>query len=214
MSICAWCQVRACRDENKDGMPAGCPEKSGNWLSETLKEYEKPENRRLADTAAYTEKTGYCQWPRLQEVAEFAHKAGFHRLGLAFCIGLQQEARIVADYYRKRGFEVVTAVCCVGGVDKERVGITREHKFNPEEFEATCNPIGQAKLMNEKGTEFNVVLGLCVGHDSLFFKYSEAPATVLAAKDRVLGHNPLAAVYCAHSYYRRLHEGDEQQVTV
>jgi uncharacterized metal-binding protein len=50
----------------------------------------------------------------------------------------------------------------------------------------------------------NVLLGLCVGHDSLFFKYTEAPGTVLAVKDRLLGHNPLAAVYNVDSYYRCL----------
>ena len=50
----------------------------------------------------------------------------------------------------------------------------------------------------------NVLLGLCVGHDSLFFKYTEAPCTVLAVKDRLLGHNPLAAVYNVDSYYRCL----------
>jgi uncharacterized metal-binding protein len=48
------------------------------------------------------------------------------------------------------------------------------------------------------------LIGLCVGHDSLFFKHSDAPVTVLVAKDRVLGHNPVAALYTSHSYYRRL----------
>jgi uncharacterized metal-binding protein len=47
-------------------------------------------------------------------------------------------------------------------------------------------------------------MGLCVGHDSLFLKYSNALCTVLAAKDRLLGHNPLAAIYTIESYYRSL----------
>ena len=64
-----------------------------------------------------------------------------------------------------------------------------------------CNPIGQARLLAEARTELNVLMGLCVGHDSLFFRHSEAPVTVLAVKDRVLGHNPLAAVYLADGYY-------------
>jgi len=50
-------------------------------------------------------------------------------------------------------------------------------------------------MRNDEQTEFNIVMGLCVGHDSLFLKYSNAPCTVLAAKDRLLGHNPLAAIY-------------------
>jgi uncharacterized metal-binding protein len=49
-------------------------------------------------------------------------------------------------------------------------------------------------------------VGLCVGHDSLFFRHSEAPVTVLVAKDRVLAHNPAAGLYLSSSYYRRLLE--------
>jgi uncharacterized metal-binding protein len=60
--------------------------------------------------------------------------------------------------------------------------------------------------LNEEKTELNILLGLCVGHDSLFFKYAEAYTTVLVAKDRVLGHNPIAALYTAGSYYSRLME--------
>ena len=37
----------------------------------------------------------------------------------------------------------------------------------------------------------NFLVGLCVGHDSLFIKYSEAPRTTLVTKDRVLAHNPV-----------------------
>jgi len=59
-------------------------------------------------------------------------------------------------------------------------------------------------VLNREKTEFNILLGLCVGHDSLFFKYSEALCTVLAVKDRLLGHNPLAAVYTLDTYYRAL----------
>ena len=53
-----------------------------------------------------------------------------------------------------------------------------------------CNPIGQAVFLNKAGTQLNVILGLCVGHDSLFIKHAEAPVTVFAVKDRVLAHNP------------------------
>jgi len=49
-----------------------------------------------------------------------------------------------------------------------------------------------------------VLLGLCVGHDSLFFKHATAMGTVLAVKDRLLGHNPLAAIFQYESYYRYL----------
>ena len=48
--------------------------------------------------------------------------------------------------------------------------------------------------MNKAGTDFNIVFGLCLGHDSLFLKASNAMCTVFVVKDRVLHHNPIAAL--------------------
>ena len=90
-----------------------------------------------------------------------------------------------------------------GGISKEVVGIPEEGKFHPGEFEAMCNPIAQAKLLNEQHTEFNIEVGLCVGHDSMFYKYSDAMVTTLVAKDRVLAHNPCGAIYCAEGYFKK-----------
>ena len=128
----------------------------------------------------------------------------YSRLGLAFCAGLTREAAIVAQILESHGFEVVSAICKAGSIPKEEIGIQEKDKIRIGEYEAMCNPILQAHILNDAGTDFNIVLGLCVGHDSLFFKYADAPTTVLAAKDRVSGHNPLAAIYTAESYYARL----------
>ena len=67
-----------------------------------------------------------------------------------------------------------------------------------------CNPILQAKLLNKEKVDLNVIVGLCVGHDSLFMKYANGLTTTLITKDRVLGHNPAAALYQAKAYYKRL----------
>ncbi len=48
------------------------------------------------------------------------------------------------------------------------------------------------------------------GHDSLFYKYSEALTTTAVTKDRVLGHNPVAALYTADSYYSKLKKSEEE----
>ena len=48
------------------------------------------------------------------------------------------------------------------------------------------------------------LLGICVGHDTLALRHMEAPATVLAVNNRMLGHNPLAAVQCGDSYFNYL----------
>ncbi len=211
-SVCAGCKVQSCKtgSDRIEDYPEWCwyeGEKDGwrgKWLAEALMEYKKEKNQRLYKTAAKVESSGYKKWTRLQEIAEFALAAGFENIGLAFCIGLDREAELAARYFAGRGLEVNSVVCCCGSIDKAKLNVPPEDRFTAEGFEAGCNPIGQTKVLAECGTEFNVMLGLCVGHDALFFKYSEAPATVLAAKDRVLGHNPLAAVYNAESYYGHL----------
>jgi len=116
-------------------------------------------------------------------------------------MGLSQEARIVDGMFRRQGFEVVSVVCKVGRMLKEEIGIKDDEKIFIGTDETACNPILQAKVLNSASTGLNVLLGLCVGHDSLFFKYAQAYNTVLAVKDRVSGHNPLAAVYTSGSYY-------------
>lgn len=81
-------------------------------------------------------------------------------------------------------------------------------KIRPGTAESMCNPVLQAMVLNRARTDFNIVMGLCVGHDSIFLKHSEAYCTVLVAKDRPTGHNPAAAVYTLDSYYRYLKEGE------
>jgi uncharacterized metal-binding protein len=114
---------------------------------------------------------------------------------------------MLQEILEANGFQVDSVCCKVGSIPKEEIGLADEEKIHPGQFEALCSPIGQAKLLNEAGTELNVVVGLCVGHDSLFFRHSAAPVTVLIAKDRVTGHNPAGVLYTSHSYYRRLKEG-------
>lgn len=202
MYTCANCTIHACRDAHHENQPANCPIRNEKLVKEALEEYRKPEINRFFVTSSEIEHDGYCQWPRLKETMVFCKRMGYKKIGLAFCTGLSKEARIVADLMRKEGFQVVSAICKSGGIDKSEVGIPEEKKLHPCEFEAMCNPILQAKLLNEQKTEINVVLGLCVGHDSLFCRYSEAMCTTLVVKDRVLAHNPVGAIYCADGYFK------------
>jgi uncharacterized metal-binding protein len=117
---------------------------------------------------------------------------------------LLYESKLLQEILEANGFEVSSVCCKVGSIPKEEIGVADAEKIHPGEFEALCNPVGQAKLLEEAGTELNIVVGLCVGHDSLFFRHSTAPVTVLVAKDRVTGHNPAAAIYTSHSYYKNL----------
>ncbi|MFC2072730.1 DUF1847 domain-containing protein [Chloroflexota bacterium] len=60
------------------------------------------------------------------------------------------------------------------------------------------------EVLNTENADLAIMLGLCIGHDTLFIKYCRVPMTVKVVKDRVTGHNPLAALYLSNSYYKRL----------
>lgn len=216
---CAACEVknseRVCET---DGGKAsrGCPTLTKrDILRDANTEYEKPDVRHFARQASIQEAACYANRhvqpyvlqpskTRLVEICEFAEKMKYKRLGLAFCGGLSKEAAIVGDLLINRGFEVVSVVCKAGRSPKTLLGLEKEDTIHHDEKESMCNPVFQAKLLNQEKTEFNILLGLCVGHDSLFFRYSNAPVTVLAVKDRVTGHNPLAAIYLSDSYFRKI----------
>lgn len=206
---CPLCGVRACSAQpGTKQNPPFCPMPvEGELLAQVEKAYQEREDlRRLALESARTEAAGYCRATRIEDIMDFARRIGAHILGIAHCVGLMQEAKIARQIFLAHGFEVYAVCCKVGSIAKEKIGLTDEEKVRPGQYEALCSPVGQAALLAKAGTQLNVVIGLCVGHDSLFFMHSKAPATVLIAKDRVLGHNPAAALYTSGSYYRRLTE--------
>lgn len=214
---CAKCRLKdkICRAEDGRG-PESCPTKNHKeTIEEAVQEYQKPNIREFARMASIQEAECYADRhvqpfvrrpvkPRVQEICEFAHKMGYRKLGVAFCEGLHAEALALIQILEAQGFEVASVVCSVGRTPKETIGIQQEEKILIGQFEAMCSPIAQAKILNAEKTDFNILVGLCVGHDSLFLKYSEALCTVLIAKDRVLGHNPAAALYTTGSYYARM----------
>lgn len=211
---CANCERVVCNSDHAGDGPDNCPTRiMGEMFERVKEEYRKPEVAEFARQASIQEFECYLQLPegmtprnpRVEEVVQFARKMSYHRLGVAFCTGLRQEAAILNEILVRRGFDVVSVCCKTGGVAKEVIGIAPDQKIRgPVTWESMCNPIAQATLLNEAGTEFNIAVGLCVGHDSLFFKYANAPTTVLIAKDRVFGHNPVAGLYQSKAYYRKL----------
>jgi len=185
---CASCETRLCRD-GEDCFAVS---------EEHRSLYEDGQTVRLHKGASAIEARHYCKEPRLAEVILFAKELGIRKVGLAFCIGLASEAAVI-EKILARHFDVVSVCCKVGGIAKRTLGL--ESIDSQNENEVMCNPAGQAELLNEAGTELNILCGLCVGHDAVFGKASKAPATTLIVKDRVLAHNPIGVVYC--QYLRR-----------
>ncbi len=219
LPTCAVCSIevpdRFCRNE-KGHAPSNCPStRSLDIVKETLEILKDPEVMEVVRQASIQEGEAYGDRdkgyayirpikPRIQETIEFAQKMKFQRICLVFCIGMRKEAEIINKIFTDNGFETISVMCKAGAISKEEIGLLREQQIDPTSFEAMCNPILQALTSNYHKSELNVLFGLCVGHDALFLKYAKAYNTVLASKDRLLAHNPLAAIYQYDSYYRYL----------
>jgi uncharacterized metal-binding protein len=191
---CARCETKDCSD-GKDCFDAA---------DKHRQLYDDPELRELHRAATAIEGRHYLAAVRLEEIVHFGRELGAKRVGLAFCIGLSEEAR-VADEILSRHFDVVSVCCKACGIDKADLDL---EQIDESRRESICNSIGQAALLNDAGTDLNIICGLCVGHDAVFSMRSEAPVTTFIAKDRVLAHNPAGAVYCR--YLRRRFEDDQQ----
>jgi uncharacterized metal-binding protein len=208
---CAKCPERPCTQGLPKGvlLPKECPiTHHARLIKRIVPLCRGKDMSKFYLAAALTEKDGYDLKaareegktvpvrPRIREIAEFAKTIGAQKLGLAFCSGLYDEAGRAAAILENHGLDVVSVICSCGAVDKTEVGIPAEHKIRgPGCFEAACNPLVQAEILNVARTTFNILVGLCVGHDMLFTAHSKAPVTTLIVKDRITGHNPLASLY-------------------
>ena len=137
---------------------------------------------------------------RVQEIIEFALGLGVRKIGLASCTIMLNEARTFARILRDAGFETYGVACKIESNHRSDLDI---HVSEGSQDTILFNPIMQARLLEEAGTELNVVVGLCVGHDALFYKHSAAVTTTLAGKDHITMNNPCAALYGHNSIYRK-----------
>ena len=204
MLNCAKCGRHSCNKNDLEKIPPDCPMESFGKIYEEAAAVYRESAGGMACVSARVEAAGYGVWPRIREIMEFSRLSGFNKLGLAFCVGLRREAREVNRILTSNGFEVASVICKTGSKPKEELGLRDDEKVRPGRFEAMCNPVAQALLLNEGKTDLNILLGLCVGHDTIFIQHSKAPVTVLAVKDRVTGHNPLAAVYAGHYFKSKI----------
>lgn len=182
MLYCAKCGVKNCAKKlgEEGSYPKQCPTYSPKH-NIYMEEYQEPLNLLMARVSGMVSPDhGEC---RVLKTIHFARECGFKKIGLAFCITLKDAARALDRLLEAEGFEVESIICKVGHMDRTQIGA-------PPSCKAMCNPIAQAEMLNEAKTDFNIVLGLCVGHDTLFIRHSNAPVTVLIAKDHVFGNAP------------------------
>ena len=203
--------------------PGNCPSTGyGDVIGDALNVYAGDgDDARLALMAARVEGLCYqkvpgssavhARWTRVEDTIALAKLMGWRRIGIATCIGLLDETERLCAILAAQGLEPQSVCCKAGSIDKLELGLAEGDKVRPGTFEPACNPVAQAEICNRIGTDMNIIVGLCVGHDMLFAKYSKAPVTTLICKDRVTGHNPIAVLYGQNFYYKRL---QKEQVVV
>lgn len=196
--------------------PAHCPAAlSPDTIQQSFSHYEgEGEDAKLARVAAQVEGLCYqpvpgsdvvnARWTRVEDTIALAKLMGYRKIGIATCIGLLDESSRLAAILSAQGLEPISVCCKAGSLDKLALGLKESEKVRPGTFEPACNPIAQAEVLNQQQTDMNLIVGLCVGHDMLFAKHSEAPVSTLVVKDRVTGHNPVAVLYGQNFYYKRL----------
>ena len=213
------CGATNCWSGNPDTAPpkpGNCPSEAyGDIISASFREYAGDgEDARMALVAARVEGLCYqksegsdavnARWTRVEDTIAFARLMGWKRIGIATCIGLLDETNRLVAILKAQGLEPQSVCCKAGSIDKKELGLAEEEKVRPGTFEPACNPIAQAEICNRLGCDMNIIVGLCIGHDMLFSKHSQAPVTTLVVKDRVTGHNPAAVLYGQNFYYKRL----------
>jgi len=132
---------------------------------------------------------------RLSELIYFCLEMRYQRLGVAYCVDLQEPAEVLVRVLR-RFFKVYPVCCKIGGVAAENsTGLPKEALQWDPDVSIACNPEGQAEALNRLDTDLNIIVGICMGSDCVFSMLSNAPVTTLFVKDRSLANNPIGAVY-------------------
>lgn len=202
--LCSYCPDKPCVFGELEKAPAFCPTVNRpDLISEAGEKLREDENQAMArDVARTWKKLG--KLTRVEETMMYARLRGYQKLGLAFCVGLSDEARLLTNVLLNEGFDVVSVCCMCGSLCSDDVDLPEEDKIAADFRQPMCNPIGQATLLDGEGCQINILLGLCVGDDTLFIKHSKAPVTVLAVKDRVLANNPLGVLYTSRNPFSRM----------
>lgn len=210
---CAKCNNNVCVFKEKTPPHAECPMNDTEFFEDVKKMYHEEENARIYGVNAPKEGRAKMM-SRMDFTIQFLKSRGYKKIGVAFCNGMSREGKLLDAALRKAGFETVAVGCKVGGFDfyKDIAGREDDSAFgivgSPDDKAPThgkrhiacCDPIGQALLLNRENVEFNVVIGLCVGHDSLFLKHADAPCTVFATKDRMYNHVPCSDLYAREGF--------------
>jgi len=154
-----------------------------------LSTYHQSENQQIVKAAAQLVDNGKAgTLSRLAEIVEFSKSMNFQNIGIAYCWGMENDARLVSQYLRESGLKPYPVSCTTGGFKQSDVNADSTNKA------VACNPLAQAEQLNQEVVDFTLTMGLCLGHDIIFQKQIKSYTSTLIVKDRVHGNNPIKAL--------------------
>jgi uncharacterized metal-binding protein len=169
---CTHCLKKSCRKNESCGLEQFDRDR-------ILERYRHGENQKLVQAAAALVDNGRAgTLNRLEESIEFARNAGYSRIGLAYCYGVEAEAKSVSELIRSAGISITAVSCTAGSMSQAQVN---SESSLPG---VSCNPLSQAAQLNAEGAELALLYGLCMGHDILFTREFSGDVSTLLVKER------------------------------
>jgi uncharacterized metal-binding protein len=180
---CINCNEKVCRIQQNS-----CERESFD-KAETINIYQDNANYEIIKAAAQLVDNGKAgKLSRIQEIIEFSKTMNYQKIGLAYCYGMEKQAKAIQKIFSENNLSIIPISCSVGGFKQSEVNTTScIHKVS-------CNPIGQAQQLNFENVDFTLIFGICLGHDILLQRNLNMDFSTLAVKDRVFNHNPLKAI--------------------
>lgn len=176
---CTKCTLKGCRKSEP------CLDRSDEYLSD----YSIQESQLYTKAASKLIDNGRAgTLTRLEEIIEYSKSLGYTSIGVAYCYGLEKEAILLREYLEQESFKPVMVSCTVDGIMESQIDTSKVNQT------ISCNPLGQANILNSSGVQFTILMGLCLGHDILFQKNLKMDFNTFIVKDRVTNHNPLLGI--------------------
>lgn len=157
--------------------------------SEVIGLYQNQNTREIVKAAAELVDAGRAgTLSRVEEIIEYAKLMKYHKIGIAYCYGMEQYAKALETLLTAEFFDVSAVSCSVGGLKQSEVNDSScIHKVS-------CNPLGQAQQLNAEEIDLTLVVGICLGHDILLNRNLKMDFTTLVVKDRKNNHAPLQGI--------------------
>ena len=180
---CTTCEDKVCRKQQ-----TSCKRESFS-KSEIIDQYQEASHIEIVKAAAELVDSGRAgTLSRMEEIIEFAKRMSYQKLGIAYCYGMEKQAKAIETLLINEWFDVSAVSCSVGGLKQSEVNSASCI------YKVSCNPLGQAEQLNAEKVDLTLVVGICMGHDILLNRNLGMDFTTLVVKDRKFNHAPLLGI--------------------